>query len=402
MSTPTLQGRTSVLIVGAGPVGLAAAVALRERGIAVRIIEQYAAQDKHTYPVLLHPRTLRILETLGVVTPLEWRGRAITHLAVYADRQRRAILDLPSAGRVSPGAMTLPQDVLRQALMHRLAELGTRVEWQTRLVAIEQSPERVRSSLIHRERVEGAGPELRPEWLDVEAATLESSFVIGADGVRSTLREKLGIAWIAQGSRQMYAFYDAEDGRAGSEAHLVIHESQGNTVYPLQSDISRFTFQLSVGMPHAPGQAQLRQLLAQSMPWYVSDTQHFEWSSNAEFTPALASSFGVGRVWLAGDAAHSTGPLGGQSLNVGIHEANDLARRIAEHEERGDLAALGAGYAEQRRVDWQVLFGLPPSRPRAPKALDWVKRNLPTLVQALPAAGDDLDDLLEQLHVRAA
>jgi 2-polyprenyl-6-methoxyphenol hydroxylase-like FAD-dependent oxidoreductase len=138
------------------------------------------------------------------------------------------------------------------------------------------------------------------------------------------------------------------------------------------------------------------------MPWYASDARNFEWSGSAEFHPVLAERFGEGRVWLAGDAAHATGPLGGQSLNVGIHEAHDLARLMAEPAAHAGASPLGVGYTQQRLLEWQVLFGLGPSAPIAPRAADWIKRNLPMLLQSLPAAGDDLDDLLDQLHVRAA
>jgi 2-polyprenyl-6-methoxyphenol hydroxylase-like FAD-dependent oxidoreductase len=398
MDTPALNSRTSVLVVGAGPVGLVAAVTLRERGIAVRVIDELAGEDKRTYPVVVHPRTIRILDALGVVAPLEWRGHPITQLALYTERQRRAVLELPAAGRMSPGAMTLPQDVLRRALLCRLSELGVEVEWKTRLVALEQAAGRVRCNLVRRERIEGE----RPDWFDVESASVDCEFVVGADGVRSTVRERLRIAWRYQGPRQIFAFYDAPDERAGCEAHLVIHESQGNSVYPLQNGVSRFSFQLSVGTPQAPGLVQLRQLLASRMPWYASDARNFEWSGSAEFHPVLAERFGEGRVWLAGDAAHATGPLGGQSLNVGIHEAHDLARLMAEPAAHAGASPLGVGYTQQRLLEWQVLFGLGPSAPIAPRAADWIKRNLPMLLQSLPAAGDDLDDLLDQLHVRAA
>ncbi|HVY25370.1 MAG TPA: FAD-dependent monooxygenase [Polyangiaceae bacterium] len=399
MSTPTLNSRTSILVVGAGPAGLVAAVTLRERGVAVRIIDEQASDEKRTYPVIIHPRSSRILDTLGVVAPLEWRGHTITRLAVYTEGQRRAVLQMPAAGRTSSGATTLPQDVLRQALLHRLSELGVEVEWKTRLVALEQYAGHVRCNLIRRERLEAE----KLEWFDVESASIDSDYVIGADGVRSSVRDRLGIGWIPRGPRQIFAFYDAPDDRAGPEAHLVIHESQGNSVYPLQSNVSRFAFQLSVAMPRAPSLTQLHQLLASRMPWYGrANATSFEWSGCAEFQPALAERFGEGRVWLAGDAAHSTGPLGGQSLNVGMHEARDLALRMAQQLGQPGAAPLGVGYAQQRAIEWQVLFGLAPSAPLTPQAGDWVKRNLPLLLQALPASGDDLDDLLDQLHVRAA
>jgi 2-polyprenyl-6-methoxyphenol hydroxylase-like FAD-dependent oxidoreductase len=391
-----------VLVVGAGPAGLVAALGLREQGLAVRVVDEQAAESKRTYPALLHARTLRILAKLGVSAPLEWRGRAITRLSIYSDGLRRGLLELPSAEPVAPGALTLPQDVLRRALTARLADLGVGVQWQTRVVALEQDAARAKVSLVRRERVESPVPELRPQWLDVHSETCEAELVIGADGVHSSVRQLLGIGWLPRGERRSFAFYDARDERAGDTAHLVIAETLGNAVYPLQGNSSRFSFEVSVGMARAPGARQLGQLLAARLPWYAAKSESFEWSGAADFQLGLASRFGEGRVWLVGDAAHSTLPLGGQSLNVGIHEANELGERMADALGRSTPPSFGPHYSEQRRIEWQRLFGLGPSRPDADRAPDWVKRHIQTLLPSLPASGDDLDDLLDQLHVKSA
>jgi 2-polyprenyl-6-methoxyphenol hydroxylase-like FAD-dependent oxidoreductase len=401
MEATVLAAPARVLIVGAGPVGLVAAIRLREQGVAVRVIDEQTAETKRTYPVILHPRTLHILASLGVSAPLEWRGRFIKRLAVYADGSRQVVLDLPSAEQVAPGAMTLPQDVLRRALVNRLASLGTLVEWKTRLVALEQGEAFVRLGLMRRERVEGEEPELRPEWLDVAAESLEAEFVVGADGVRSTVRKALGIEMIERGPRQAYVFYDVPDRRAGDEAHLSLATDSGSAVYPLQANLSRFSFQVAVRTAQAPGLAELRELISSRLPWYAADPTSFEWSGAAEFQPALATSFGDRRVWLAGDAAHSTGPLGAQSINVGLHEADDLARRLSQSLTEGH-GGPGAAYAEQRRIEWNRLFGLGPSIPSLARAPAWVSRNMAQLLPSLPVSGDDLDDVLEQLKVRTA
>jgi len=396
-----MRPRAPVLVVGAGPVGLVAAIRLREQGVAVRVIDEQSAETKRTYPVVLHPRTLRILASLGVTAPLEWRGRFIKHLAVYADDSRRVVLDLPSAEEVAPGAMTLPQDVLRQGLMNRLASLGTDVEWKTRLIALEQSEGFVRVGLVRHERVEGQAPTLKPEWLDVASETAEADFVIGADGIRSTVRRTLGIDLVERGPRQAYLFYDAPDRRAGDEAHLILGSGYGSAVYPLQGNFSRFSFQVAVRGSQPPGLTELRELLAARLPWYAADPATFEWSGSAEFQPAMASRFGERRVWLAGDAAHSTGPLGGQSLNVGLHEAEDLARRLSQNLADG-TGPLSSGYAEQRRLEWYRLLGLGSSAPSFARAPAWVVQNIAQLLPSLPVSGDDLDDVLEQLRVRTA
>lgn len=396
-----MGSRTPVLVVGAGPVGLVAAIRLREQGHAVRIIDEQTADSKRNYPVVLHARTLHVLASRGVSPILEWRGRFIRHLAVYTDGVPRVVLDLPSAEEVAPGAMTLPQDVLRQGLMNRLASFGTDVEWNTRLVALEPAEGLVKVRLMRRQRVEGQPPALKAEWLDFSPKTIEADYVVGADGVRSTVRQALGIEMIERGPREAYVFYDAADRRAGDRAQLTLTADHGSTVYPLQGDLSRFTFQVAVRTPEAPGLAGLRELLATRMPGYAAEAAGFEWTGSAEFHPAVAASFGEQRVWLAGDAAHSTGPLGGQSINVGLHEADDLARRIGEALV-GGTGPLGAGYAKQRRLEWDRLFGLGPSVPSLARAPDWVAKNIARLLPSLPASGDDLDDVLEQLRVRTA
>jgi 3-(3-hydroxy-phenyl)propionate hydroxylase len=401
MNPTAVRALAPVLIVGAGPVGLVAAIRLRQQGITVRIIDEQVEDAKRTYPVVLHPQTLRVLDSLGLRESLVWRGRYVKHLVVYADNLRRVVLDLPSAEELAPGAMTLPQDVLRQALMLRLSMLGTTVEWQTRLVALEQDHDRVRLGLVQRARVEGVAPELTPQWSDVAAESIEAQFVVGADGAKSTVRSALGIEMIEHGPRETYVFYDTTDARAGDEAHLVLSAGYGNSVYPLHGGQSRFSFRIATATPHVPGMEELVRLLADRLPWYAAQPGGFEWCGSAEFQPGLASSFGECRVWLAGDAAHSTGPLGGQSVNVGLQEADELALHIAEHlvEQRG---ALGTAYAAGRRLEWNRLLGFGPSAPHLSHAPAWVARSMPQLLASLPVSGDDLDDVLEQLRVRTA
>jgi 2-polyprenyl-6-methoxyphenol hydroxylase-like FAD-dependent oxidoreductase len=402
MAPLSASPKVPVLVVGAGPVGLSAAIRLRQEGVQVRVIDELAADSKRTYPVVLHARTLRHLALMGVQAPLEWRGRAVTRLAIRTDGLPRKVLSLPGTEPIAAGAMTLPQDVLRQSLQRRLADLGVDVEWQTRLVGLQQDEKGVRVTLTRRQRFEAASNGHTAEWLNVGSETVDAELMIGADGCRSTVRQALGIELIRHGRRELYVFYDADDARAGGEAQLVFCDGLGNSVYPLQGSLSRFTFQIGVGAAHQPSRALLEQLLAARLPFHGGSSGGFEWSGSAEFHPVLAERFGEGRVWLAGDAAHVTGPLGGQSINVGLHEADDLAARMARALRDRTLESVGARYAEQRRIEWGRLFGIGPSRPDVTRAPDWVRRHLGLLLPSLPASGDDLDDLLEQLDVWTA
>jgi 2-polyprenyl-6-methoxyphenol hydroxylase-like FAD-dependent oxidoreductase len=382
-------------------VGLAAAITLRQQGIRVRVVDEHSAEAKRTHPVLLHPQTLRVLAALGVSEPLAWSGRFIKHLAVYADNLRRVVLDLPSAEEVAPGAMTMPQDVLRRLLTLRLSKLGVEVEWQTRLVSLEQEADAVRVALVRRRRVEGLAPELKPEWLDVAAESAEAELVVGADGVASTVRQAMGIEMILHGETESYLFYDAPDPRAGDEAHLVLAAGYGSSVYPLRGGSSRYSFRVATATPQRPGLMELGRLLGERLPWYGAQPAGFEWCGSHDFRPAMASSFGEHRVWLAGDAAHTTGPLGGHSMNVGVQEAHELALRMAESLAEG-RGALGARYAAGRRLEWNRLLGFGPSAPNLSRVPAWVARSMPQLLSCLPVSGDDLDAVLQQLRLRTA
>jgi NADPH-dependent 2,4-dienoyl-CoA reductase/sulfur reductase-like enzyme len=131
------DAHTQVLVVGAGPAGLLAALRLTRLGIRVRLVEQQAEPRAHSFPVLLHTRSLELLLEAGVSAALFWRGRPVTRLAVYTDHERRAVLDFPELPGLGAGLLTLPQDILRQALTNALEQAGVRVEWNTRLVTLQ-------------------------------------------------------------------------------------------------------------------------------------------------------------------------------------------------------------------------------------------------------------------------
>jgi 2-polyprenyl-6-methoxyphenol hydroxylase-like FAD-dependent oxidoreductase len=391
-SSPDLI-RTQVLVVGAGPVGLLAAVKLRQQGIDIRVIDQQPPDRAHAYPVVLHPQSLRLLKELGVSAAMFWRGRPVTRLAVYTEYERRAVLDLPMATGVACGVLTMPQDVVRQALLNELERSGVAVEWNTRLAVLEQGPSSVWGRLVQET------PARRLLGSRGEVSSFEADFVIGADGYDSTVRESLGIQLVSHGPLQSYAFFDATTRRSGNEGHIALSEHYSNSVYPLQGGQSRFSFQLgsSLNEPLDPG--TLKELLLARMPWYGEDIASCDWCGVAEFRRALVDHYGKGRVWLAGEAAHLTGPLGVQSLNVGLDEASELAQRMADALMNPSQAPFGELYSAKRTRQWRALLGIEPRVSQSPRTPDWARRHLRSLLACLPASGADLDELLDQLRL---
>jgi 2-polyprenyl-6-methoxyphenol hydroxylase-like FAD-dependent oxidoreductase len=388
------QGRTQVLVVGAGPVGLLAALRLRRQGLDVRLIEQQPEYRAHSYPVVLHPQSLRLLNDLGVAAALFWRGRPVTHLTVYTEYERRAVLQLPGAAGVAAGALTMPQDVLRQALCHALEMSGVPIEWNTRLAMLQQDAGGVWGRLAHEDSARMLRPGATPEVLSFEA-----DFVVGADGYESTVREALGIRFVEYGGLESFAFFDAPTGRAGHEAQLAFADDYVNSVYPLQDERSRFSFQLGQSLNKAADISALHELLRARMPWYAQDPEACEWGGVAEFRYAQVERFGSGRVWLAGEAAHLTGPVGVQSVNVGMDEANELALRMGEALRRPGGAPFGEHYCARRRRQWRELLGVESRAVVSERSPTWVRRYASRLVSCLPASEGDLDDLLAQLRL---
>jgi 2-polyprenyl-6-methoxyphenol hydroxylase-like FAD-dependent oxidoreductase len=393
-ASPSQARRSQVLVVGAGPVGLVAALRLRDQGVDVRVIEQHSEQDTQTFPVVLHPATVRILLALGVSEALFWRGQPISQLAIYTDCERRAVLELPKAAGAIAGALTLPQDILRKALANALAVRGVAIEYDTRLAHLQQDADGA-TGWLEASRANATFRSLAGR----ELGACEADFVIGADGYASTVRSALGIELVEHGSLQSYAFFDAATRRAGAEAQLAISDVSSNAVYPIHGGLARFSFQIGSSLHQAPDLQALRELIAFRLPWYAEQIETLEWSAVAEFRRALVTHFGLGRVWLAGEAAHLTGPLGVQSLNIGVDEANELALRMGDLLRHPTRAPFGDDYNRSRSQQWRQLLGLEERASLGSRSPDWAWRHLDRLLSCLPASGSDLDDLLAQLRL---
>ena len=111
------------------------------------------------------------------------------------------------------------------------------------------------------------------------------------------------------------------------------------------------------------------------------------------FARQLAPAFGRGRVWLTGDAAHQTSPLGMQSMNIGLRESVDLARRMVALLGNQATSETLAEYDQERRNEWGRLLGVGTGIKARPGASEWVRTRRQQLLATLPASGPDLTAL---------
>jgi 2-polyprenyl-6-methoxyphenol hydroxylase-like FAD-dependent oxidoreductase len=378
-----MTSRSQVLVVGAGPVGLMAALELHERGMRVSVVDRKGAGDARSYAVVLHPRVLRALIDRGLTQTLIWQGCELKEVVLFTDGKQRATLHLMPASEVSGGGLSLPQNVLRSALEGALRDRGIDVRYGHGLVSLKTSSASVVAELV--------GPD--------GGDTVVADYVVGADGHESTVRKLLGIELKTKGPSESYVFFDVpKDPLSGTQVQLVLTDKWASAIIPLHGGMMRYAFQVPAA-PVTMDSALLKELLAQRMPWRSDDPESVEWSGRGQFQRAAVDQFGRDRVWLAGDAAHATSPLGVQSLNVGLHEARELATTIVECVRNASPALLQTRYQLHRQTEWNRLLATSPGAPFRHGLPDWVHRHLPRIVASLPASGDDLDDLLDQLGV---
>jgi len=418
----SLKEKTEVLVVGAGPVGLLTAILLAESGIEVEIIDTEPRTAARSYACALHPRTLKLLDRLGLAGSAIELGRRVAVAGFYDGPSRMAEVNLAKLGGPFPYLLILPQNAFEGLLESKLRQAGVQVHWNHRLDGF-QGKEPVVAEV---EELAGTMTGyVVPHWETVvkKNRLVHAEMVVGADGHHSKVRHRLGIQMERTGTTSFFAAYEFEsEGREEipDEVRVALNDSTTNVLWPLMGNRCRWTFQMlkSLALSEFPekerravrvGQKvvdeQIRQYVERvagvRAPWFKAGVKEITWCTEVVFTPQFARSFGQGRCWLVGDAAHQTGPVGVQSMNVGLLEAEALSGLL-----RGVLrkdAPLESLHAyEQHRVDeWTQLLGLSRAFNPGNQASPWVKEHWPRILPCLPGSGEDLAHLAAQLGVEA-
>ena len=382
------KGHTEVVVVGAGPVGLLAAISLKVAGLDVEIYDAGQRTASHSYALVLHPSTLDLLDALGLAESCLQAGRTVTRLGVYEGAARHGEFDLARLSGAHRHVVVLPQARLEAILEGALEKSGGKVQWDNRVQGLDASAEKVRLNVAKLDKVSTGYPIAHTEVVVDKMFEVEAQYVIAADGYDSFVRRRQGITYADQGRGQLYSVFQfASGGDVPQEGRLTVAADRVGGYWPLPDGRVRFSFPINTAAEHRPDVEHLKDLLATAAPWFTGEVGGIEWTALGLFERKLATSFGSGRVWMAGDAAHLTGPLGGQSMNVGLREANDLAGRIGKAVRSGAPAGLLVDYGNARAAEWRGLFGA-----HAPYG-----SRMALLLPCLPASGPDLDALLAQM-----
>jgi 2-polyprenyl-6-methoxyphenol hydroxylase-like FAD-dependent oxidoreductase len=332
-----------VVVVGAGPTGLTAAIELARRGVAVRVLDAATEPHRGSRGKGMQPRTLELLDAMGVADRLVSLGEF--ELPIRRREADGSVVDVdmnpdgvPTPTKPWARSLIIPQWRTEQVLRERLAEEGVPIEYGRRVTGLSQDTGEVTLTLD-------------------DGATLRSSWVVGADGGSSTVRHQLGVGFLGETHEQVRLMLGDVELEGLDRDHWHMWSSPGpllgtGAVYfalcPLPASP---TWQVQIGHTDPDKHSSeelLRELIDQLGPRIR--VRRVETVGDWRLNVRMVDEYRVGRVFLAGDAAHVHSPAGGQGMNTGISDAVNLGWK---------LAAVVAGRAGDELLDSYTAERLP-------------------------------------------
>jgi len=322
MHATAMPTRTEVAIVGAGPTGLALAVTLASAGIDYVIVDRLAEGANTSRAAVVHARTLEVLDELGAAKDLIARGVPVTRFAVRDGSRRLLTVAFDGLPTPYPYTLMVPQRETEAVLLARLRALGGDVHRPSEVASVVQDEDGVTLTMTSGE-------------------TLRAGYAVGADGMHSAVREASGIGFTGSAYGESFALADVTmDWAPGpGEVSLTFGAAGLTVVAPLPGGHYRVVATVDEA-PATPDLAFVQRLLDERAPGLAKVTG-LAWSSRFRVHHRVADHYQVGRLLLAGDAAHVHSPAGGQGMNTGIQDGYALGRALAT----GQLD----GYEAQRR-----------------------------------------------------
>jgi len=311
MSDATID--TDVLIVGAGPVGLFLANECARRKLRWRLVETRPSQSEHSKALAVMPRTLEIFDMAGVAGPFLEAANRVTWVAVVDPS--RTVARMRFEPEESPYAFVamVPQDVTERLLVEDLRRKGGVVEYETTFVSAIQHDDHVDVVLNQKG----------------QPMQLSARFVVGCDGAHSAVRHLLNLQFEGQPYDASFMLADTETNEAlpADEMQLCPSEFGPLAIFPMSSTRRRIVATVEKAEAEAPSLEIVRKMLAQRGPSGI-EARAIRWSTYFKIHHRQVAQLRVGRIFVAGDAAHIHSPFGGQGMNTGLHDVWNLVWKL--------------------------------------------------------------------------
>jgi 2-polyprenyl-6-methoxyphenol hydroxylase-like FAD-dependent oxidoreductase len=307
---------TSVIVAGAGPTGLTLACGLQAAGVAVRVLDGADGPAVTSRALGLQPRGVEVLDRIGALGDLEQRALPVREVIITVEGRPLARLQVGlSMERLGgrPGLIMSQADI-EAALRERLCALGGTIDWGRRVTGVDAGPDRVAVRLD-------------------DGSTVDTDWLVGADGAHSVVRKALNVGFPGVPLVEGFLLADVHAAleRPRNAASTWLRGTRLLAAFPLPGDdLWRL---MAPAPPHShddPSAQEIVDYLGTRLAEEAGGSiRSVEWTSSFRIHRRLADTYRCGRVLLAGDAAHIHSPLGGQGMNTGIGDAENLAWKLA-------------------------------------------------------------------------
>lgn len=311
--------RRPLVVIGAGPVGLAAAIDARLHGLEVLLFDEEDSVSFGSRAVCYAKRALEILDRLGVGDSIVDKGVGWNVGRTFLRQEEVYQFNLvPDAGHKRPGMINLQQYHLEEALVRRATELGVDLRWKYKVAGVQPSGDGARVSVETPD-----GP------FDIDA-----DWVIVADGARSNVRRQLGLDIEGHVFKDRFLIADVVM-KADYPAERwfwfdpPFHPNQSVLLHKQSDNVWRIDFQL--GWDADPEEEKKPEKIVPRVKAMLGDEREFEleWASIYTFQCRRMKNFRHGRLLFVGDAAHQVSPFGARGANSGFQDTDDLLWKLA-------------------------------------------------------------------------
>jgi len=312
---PELTGRTDVMVEGAGPVGLDVGASLAGHGHDVQVVDQQETGANTSRAAVVHARTLEMLERIGVSKRLAGLGIHARQFSIRDGDRELVPVRFDGLPTEYPYTLMVPQNITEQVLLDRLEELGGSVHRPYVASGVSQTAD---------------GAQVTFDSGDV----IKAQYVVAADGMNSTIRDSAGLGpnGDVNGTLPLsFALADVrvEAGLPADEVLLFFSKTGMLVVAPLPDGSFRLVAEVD-DAPEQPEVAYAQQLLNTRGPRRTTvKVTEVLWGSRFRIHERVADEYRAGRVLLAGDAAHTHSPAGGQGMNLGLRDAVALGDALS-------------------------------------------------------------------------
>jgi 2-polyprenyl-6-methoxyphenol hydroxylase-like FAD-dependent oxidoreductase len=331
-ATPATH-RTSVIVVGAGPTGLLLASELQRRGVPCHLIDARPGPNHWDRATVVHPRTLQIFESLGLVEKLLDAGCRQRIVKIHSGGKELGTIDLSTCGSIYGFNLGVSEEVTESILTGYLHQQGGKVNLSSRLVGLTPHPDGVLAEIEH----DGGRYQINTRW------------VVGCDGIHSATRELSGIGFEGHKFAKQWAVFDATvQGWSDTyEGIFAYHDTLPIILTALPG--KRWRVYLRPGSD----ESDLITDATSTLQVYAPSASFVDVENPTRFTchTRIANKYRSGSVFLAGDSAHLCSPAEGHGMNCGIQDAFNLAWKLAlVHQGVADATLLDSYEAERRPI----------------------------------------------------